>query len=541
MSDKKVYLKPNVVFEPLFDNWYAWPHLLSPATAAMNITKRHLSIIDSYLQAPAFHAMAVKAARMRGGPFMDVEEGRIKEIRELRDKTLATQDHMIRLADAIATLDELLRNEGQGFSLEPLYARVPEILKGYVELFYDRNNNASFRFFEGLLYDSLYFDKRSQSLAFWVTNNDSRPFVFSTPRLEAADVLHVNIPFDHPAIDELARMKRTPQNPEDIISLLDIPERQETLFDSFFTTDPPPVYKRYTGDKIRMRYFGHACILIETRDVSILIDPVISYYGYYSDIEHFSFADLPDQIDFVLITHNHPDHVLFETLLPLRHKIGTILVPGSHTGRLEDPDLRLLLNRIGFDRVIGVGEMETVRFSDACITGIPFTGEHSDLNILSKSCYVVEISGFILAFLSDSRLLEPALYRHVQKKIGDLDVVFLGMECDGAPLTWFYGPLITRKLSRDRDESRRLSGSNCAEGLSLVDIFRPKEIYVYAMGQEPWLEFLTSIKYTDESNPIIQSDKLIKECRERGIIAERLFGEKELLYEKKALEYEMVR
>jgi hypothetical protein len=51
------------------------------------------------------------------------------------------------------------------------------------------------------------------------------------------------------------------------------------------------------------------------------------------------------------------------------------------------------------------------------------------------------------------------------------------------------------------------------------------------MGQEPWVEFISSIKYTDESNPIIQSDKLVKECIIRGIVAERLYGEKEIMYE----------
>jgi hypothetical protein len=30
----------------------------------------------------------------------------------------------------------------------------------------------------------------------------------------------------------------------------------------------------------------------------------------------------------------------------------------------------------------------------------------------------------------------------------------------------------------------------------------------------------------------VQSDKLVRLCRQRGILAERLFGEKELLYEK---------
>ena len=82
------------------------------------------------------------------------------------------------------------------------------------------------------------------------------------------------------------------------------------------------------------------------------------------------------------------------------------------------------------------------------------------------------------------------------------------------------------------DGSRRLAGSDCDKGMALVNIFNPKEIYVYAMGQEPWCEFISSIKYTEESNPIIQSNKLVNICRSKGMIAERLYGEKELLYEK---------
>jgi L-ascorbate metabolism protein UlaG (beta-lactamase superfamily) len=193
-----------------------------------------------------------------------------------------------------------------------------------------------------------------------------------------------------------------------------------------------------------------------------------------------------------------------------------------------------MFNNIGFDNVVAIDEMETIRFSDAEITGLPFIGEHSDLNILTKTCHFVKIGEFKLIFLADSRIVEPALYKHIHQHIGDVDVLFIGMECDGAPLTWLYGPLLTKKLPRDMDGSRRLAGSDCDKGISLVDIFQPKEIYVYAMGQEPWVEFISSIKYTDESNPIVQSNKLVKICRDRGMIAERLYGEKELLYEKHA-------
>ena len=533
MSDKKVYLKPNVVLEPLFDRWYAWSHLISPATAAMNTVGRHLTIMDSYLDDPNIHAEAVLNPKMKGGPFMDLGGGRVEEVETLKDTILKRQEKTIRFAKAVKELDKILVAEAKGFGLETLYDKVPEILKGYVELYYDRNNNADFRFFESLLYKSEFYNESAQSIALWLTNNDHRPFCLSTPRLDEPDVLHLPIPFDHSGIDQLSAMKRTARPLSEIKSILGITADQQALFETFFTTTPPPPYKKYTGDKIRMRYFGHACILVETKDVSILVDPLISYYGYDTDIEHFSDADLPDVIDYVLITHNHQDHILFETLLPLRHKIRNLIVPRTCSGKMEDPDLKQMFNNIGFSNVFAMNEMETIEFTDSTITALPFTGEHSDLNILTKSCYLVQISGFKLLFLADSRIVESALYKHIHAQIGDVDVLFLGMECDGAPLTWLYGPLITKKLTRDQDGSRRLAGSDCAKGMALINIFNPKEAYVYAMGMEPWLEFISSIKYTDESNPIIQSNKLVELCQAKGIIAERLYGEKELLYDRK--------
>ncbi|UCJ09336.1 MBL fold metallo-hydrolase [Chitinophaga pendula] len=533
MNRNQVYLKPNVVLEPLYDRWYAWSHLISPATAAMNVVGRHLNIIDSFIAAPDIHEDAVKNPKMKGGPFMDIPVKRVEEIKELQRQTLEGQQQVISFAKAVKELDKLLSTEAQGFGLETLYEKVPAALKGYVELHYDRNNHADFRFFESLLYKSPYYNRRSQSIALWLTNNDHRPFCLSTPRLDEPNILHLPITFDHAGIDILSAMKRKAGNLDEISEILGVPAAQQALFDTFFTNEAPPVYKKYTGDKIRMRYFGHACILVETRDVSILVDPLVSYYGYDSELEHFSDADLPDVIDYVLITHNHQDHILFETLLPLRHKIKNLIVPRTSSGKLEDPDLELMFRNIGFKQVTAVNEMETIEFADTTITGLPFIGEHSDLNIQTKSCFLVEISGFRLLFLADSRIVEAQLYKHIFDQIGKVDVMFLGMECDGAPLTWLYGPLITKKLSREQDGSRRLAGSDCQKGVALVDIFDPQELYVYAMGMEPWLEFISSIKYTDESNPIIQSNQLIKQCNERGIVAERLYGEKELLYERK--------
>src|SRR6478609_10377946 len=86
-------------------------------------------------------------------------------------------------------------------------------------------------------------------------------------------------------------------------------------------------------------------------------------------------AYLPDQIDYVLITHGHQDHILFETLLQIRHKVKTVLVPRNLGGHLQDPSLKLLLENCGFKNVVEMAEMEAVRDHNIQITGLPFFGE----------------------------------------------------------------------------------------------------------------------------------------------------------------------
>lgn len=530
MNTDLFFLKPNVVIEPLFNRWYAWSHLISPATAARNVANRHIKIMNSYIQSPQIHQMAVKNPSMLGGPFMDYGVSRIEEVKKLRDETVEKQKKAIEFSNAITELDNMLKQHANGCSMEGLYEKVPDLLKGYVELVYDLNNHPSFRFFEPLLYNSEFYNKNSQSLALFISQNDERPFVLSTPRLNDPEVLHLDIPFDHKGIDELCKMKRKAGSIDEIAEKLGVTGEQRELFDTFFTKQTHPAYKKYEGDKARMRYFGHACILLETKDVSILIDPLISYYGYDSSVEHYSDIDLPDIIDYVLITHNHQDHILLETLLPLRHKIRNIVVPRTCTGALQDPQLKLMFNNIGFNNVIEIDDMETINFNNCTITGIPFTGEHGDLNIQAKACYHVAIGTFSFMFVADSSILEKELYRHIEKITGKIDVLFLGMECQGAPYSWLYGPLLTKEASRDNDQARRLSGSNFERGMHLIETFAPQEVYVYAMGAEPWLKFISSIKYAPDSYPIVESDKLVKVCEERGIKSERLFGEKELLY-----------
>ena len=271
-------------------------------------------------------------------------------------------------------------------------------------------------------------------------------------------------------------------------------------------------------------------MLLETTDVSILIDPAISY-EFENQSDRFTFADLPDRIDYLLLTHGHQDHVLFETLLQIKPYVRNVVIPRSRGGCLEDPSLKLILEKIGFKNVREIEEMDTVQIEGGTITGLPFFGEHGDLNINSKMAHLIELRDRKFLFAADSNNIEPELYRHIFKLCGDIDVLFLGMECDGAPMSWLYGPLLPKPLDRKMDQTRRFTGSNYERGLGIVNQFNCSEVYVYAMGMEPWMTYIIPVAYTDQSNPIIASNKLIADCHSRGIIAERLFGKKEIIYE----------
>src|SRR5918911_575066 len=118
MSEQKLYLKQNVLVEPLINQWYAWPNLISPATAAMFIANSHLKIMQSFVAAPQVHVSALKNPAMRGGPFINYDASRVDEIKELARRTAKEGAHMLRLAEAIKALDELMEKEASGYSLE---------------------------------------------------------------------------------------------------------------------------------------------------------------------------------------------------------------------------------------------------------------------------------------------------------------------------------------------------------------------------------------------------------------------------------------
>ena len=484
--------------------------------------------MQSYVQNPQIHAQAVKDPKLLGGPFVDLEGKKLEEVKELINQTKTDCAKLITLNNAFKELDRILQTEGQGDSLEYLYNRISPPIKGLVELVYDLNNHPSIRLIEALIYKN-YYSEQYQKIALSDTTCDFRKFVLSTPHINQANAVYLDIPFADSKFDMLFKMKEKPESLNKIQEIFEVSQLKQKLFHSFFTTTSPslPEDRTYHSEGIRLRYFGHACVLVQTKSSSILFDPVISYPLQSNEVPRYTFADLPDHIDYVIITHNHQDHLMFETLLQLRHKVRHIVFPGNQMGALEDPSIKLILKHTGFSSLIELREMETITLEDGEIIALPFLGEHSDLNIQSKLSYCIELKGKKFLFAADSNNLEPTLYEHIFDSIGSIDMLFLGMECDGAPLSWLYGPLLSSPLKRTYDRNRTLSGSNYEKAWAIVEKSNCKKAYIYAMGQEPWLNYVMALKYAEDSPQIVESNKLIQACRDNGIESERLFGKKE--------------
>ncbi|GAB2561166.1 MBL fold metallo-hydrolase [Spirosoma areae] len=102
-----------------------------------------------------------------------------------------------------------------------------------------------------------------------------------------------------------------------------------------------------TDDKPTIVWFGHSSYLIKSKGVTILVDPVFS--GSASPVSFFGKAfpstyvygvdDMP-AIDYLILTHDHYDHLDYKTvtaLIPKVRKIYTALGVGAHLERWGAP------------------------------------------------------------------------------------------------------------------------------------------------------------------------------------------------------------
>ncbi len=90
--------------------------------------------------------------------------------------------------------------------------------------------------------------------------------------------------------------------------------------------------KQLHADKPVIVWFGHSSYFIQSKGYTVLVDPVfsgnaspVSFFGKsFPGSDNYSVEDFP-AIDLLILTHDHYDHLDFQTILKLKDKVKTIV------------------------------------------------------------------------------------------------------------------------------------------------------------------------------------------------------------------------
>jgi len=534
MSLAKWYLRPQTNIELLSARWHAWQHTISPIQHAMNLAYRQIPLLESFVANPAIHVASSADPALLGAPFVDLPISKVPEMTRLIATTRERCANLLELGRAVRELFALLATQGKGHSLDAIYDTLPPALRGVVELAYDVRNAPVVKFREEVLRVDPQYRCAFREVALTRTPDTLRNFFINTPKvLEPGDVI-VPLDFASPALNELTMSRVSPVDLTKLSRRMGLGGGTHSLLPFFTEEQPERVAPDYEGDGVRIRYFGHACVAVQSASSTVLIDPRFAFERT-DDLAKLTFYDLPNQIDFVFVSHSHQDHFCAETLSQLRGRVGRVLVPRNNRGSLCDPSMKLTLAELGFENVDALDDLQCVDLPDGKIVSIPFPGEHCGLEVQSKHCALVVAAGMRFLFLVDSDAVDLALYSKLKQQIGRIDALFIGMECHGAPLTWMYGPLLPGTVLRRDDESRRGNGSNCERAWRVIQELGCTNVYIYAMGMEPWNNHLLGLEYGPESIQILESNRLVERCRAAGLRAERLKGCREIIFERSSV------
>lgn len=525
------YLHDDVKIEPLVGRWYAHPFLIAPASAAF-MTRHHIQIMESFVQHPELHAAALQQPSMRGGPFLESSNGAddVGEIRRLLEFTRLSRAELLLLAAEIDDLQGMLRAT-TGASLDGIYPKLGAGLGGRVELAYETSGlRGRARLIEALLY-AAFPPETHQEFALARVDADARPYVLSTPRLASEGDLILRMPFGSSESAALLASRQRPLSDEELERFFHMQGTgsnwTRAQINDLFRASPDLPSRPAADDGPRIDYFGHACVLIRTGRASVLIDPLVGY-NVAEGPARSTWRDLPAQIDYALITHAHHDHYVIETLLQIRERTKTLVVPRSTPGAIHDPSLELVSRHLGFGDVLAPNPFDSLEFDGVKIQALPFLGEHGELDITSKLGYRLEFAGQSVVFLADSNNLDTRMYQQIRDLYGPTDIAFIGLECQGAPISWTYGPLLFGSVSREMEPGRRTGGSNAERALQLVRALGCKRVFIYAMAIEPWAGPLGGSPIEKDSYQDMENQAFIRDCRALGIEVELLDGSKSI-------------
>lgn len=183
--------------------------------------------------------------------------------------------------------------------------------------------------------------------------------------------------------------------------------------------------ENYTNG-IKVNFINHSTILIQSKKVNFLLDPIFSYraspFPWIGPARHqkpgIELIDLP-KIDVVLVSHNHYDHLDEATLKQLNKRFHPLfIVPLGN---------KKLLSSYEIDNIIELDWWEKKRLPNASIICLP-TRHSSQRGLFDKNktlwgSYAIQVDGKKLYFAGDTGYGNH--FKAIRKKWGKADFSFL--------------------------------------------------------------------------------------------------------------------
>jgi L-ascorbate metabolism protein UlaG (beta-lactamase superfamily) len=196
--------------------------------------------------------------------------------------------------------------------------------------------------------------------------------------------------------------------------------------------------KSYYSAKPSIIWFGHSSYLIHADGINILVDPVFSGYASpfsfyikaFKGADVYKVADFPP-IDWIILTHNHYDHLDYGTLRALSQKTKAYIMPLAVSKDVKGLNIKQ-------EQITELNWWQSMELNQGItITATParhFSGRGMRRNLSLWTSYVLQINGYKIFIGGDSGYDQH--FKEIGNQYGPFDIALL--ECGQYNKMWPY-------------------------------------------------------------------------------------------------------
>jgi len=212
---------------------------------------------------------------------------------------------------------------------------------------------------------------------------------------------------------------------------------------------------------VRIAICGHASLLVETFDQTILIDPVLTA-GLLDDTVVFYpqrqfFLERLPRLTLLVITHGHFDHFHPESLASISRDL-MVVAPG-------DPELIERLHAVGFHRISQLEPWQAMAVGKTSLTATSSSHEEPEFGLIIRDASAA------FWHMADGEVEPEDGHRALDAANGRIDVV----ACK-------YQPVVNASMSYLRGSGSGFAARDVCDWLEAACLTQPRFIFPYASG-----------------------------------------------------------